>query len=156
MDEKVERIKKIMQENGLTSSAFAEAIKVNPATITHIIKGRNNVSQNVFDKILDAYPRINPDWLRTGREPMYRHERHFLPTEKTTDQPDLFQNNSTEPDVKPAVSEYPLKNGVEQPKNAFQQPKKQDIKVEIPTSKKIDKIIIFYDDNTFKSFLPEQ
>jgi transcriptional regulator with XRE-family HTH domain len=156
MDEKVERIKKIMDEKGLTAASFAANIQVSPATITHILKGRNNVSQNVFDKILDAYPGINPDWLRTGREPMYRHEKHQLHLERYPSQPNLFENLDVTPTGKPDVSEYSPKNEVERPQNATQQTKKQEINPDFIPVKKIDKIIIFYTDNTFQTFSPEK
>lgn len=145
-----------MAEKGLTSVAFAANIQVNPATITHILKGRNNVSQNVFDKILDAYPGINPDWLRTGKEPMYRHEKFLLHPDQHPTQANLFENPGVEPTHKPDVSEYPLKKEVEKPLNTPQQSKQQEIKPEIIVDKKIDKIIIFYTDNTFRTFSSEQ
>jgi transcriptional regulator with XRE-family HTH domain len=148
---KVDRIKKLIKELGQTSSAFAENIKVNPATITHILTGRNKLSLDVFEKILDAFPKINPDWLLSGKTPIYRHEKAIL----HTTQPDLFENQSVNTD-KTSDSEYSLKKGLEKPEIPYQQPKQQEFKPEIVTAKKINKIIIFYSDNTFMNFSPEK
>jgi len=61
-----ERLKNWMEDEGLKSSALAEKIGVNRATISHILSGRNKPSIDFLMKLLHVYPNINANWLITG------------------------------------------------------------------------------------------
>lgn len=60
------RLKNWMESEGLKSSEFADTIGVNRATISHILSGRNKPSIDFFEKLLQAYPNLNANWLITG------------------------------------------------------------------------------------------
>ena len=60
------RLKKWMESEGLKSSALADNIGVNRATISHILSGRNKPSIDFFQKLLNTYPDLNSNWLITG------------------------------------------------------------------------------------------
>lgn len=155
----IERIKKIIEKEGLQSSAFADKINVSRGTVSHILNGRNEPSRDTIDKILKIYPDISSTWLLSGEGPMYTRERVFLhPSQESFPiQPDLFNEKSNvNSTVKPDVYEYPLKNEVKKPDNIVNSPIIQEITPLINTSKKIDKIMIFYSDKTFMSFIPEE
>ena len=92
------RLKKWMESEGLKSSAFADNIGVNRATISHILSGRNKPSIDFFQKLLNTYPDLNSNWLITGIGYMY--------TKKETK--------------------------------------------EVKVSKKIGKVVVFYDDASFE------
>ncbi len=62
----VERIKRIISDNGLTNSSFADKIGVPRSTISHILSGRNNPSLDIIIKILDSFDEINADFLLKG------------------------------------------------------------------------------------------
>ena len=55
-----------METEGLKASEFADTIGVNRATISHILSGRNKPSIDFFEKLLQAYPNLNSNWLITG------------------------------------------------------------------------------------------
>ena len=93
-----ERLKNWMEIDGLKSSALADSIGVNRATISHILSGRNKPSIDFFQKLLSTYPDLNSNWLITGIG--------YMNTKNET----------------------------------------QDVKV----SKKIGKVVVFYDDNSFE------
>ena len=61
-----ERLKKWMESEGLKPSVFADIIGVNRATISHILSDRNKPSIDFLEKLLNAYPNINANWLITG------------------------------------------------------------------------------------------
>jgi len=61
-----ERLKNWMGIEGLKSSALADSIGVNRATISHILSGRNKPSIDFLEKLVNAYPNINANWLITG------------------------------------------------------------------------------------------
>jgi transcriptional regulator with XRE-family HTH domain len=61
-----ERLKNWMGIEGLKSSALADSIGVNRATISHILSGRNKPSIDFLEKLLNVYPSINSNWLISG------------------------------------------------------------------------------------------
>ena len=94
-----ERLKNWMGIEGLKSSALADSIGVNRATISHILSGRNKPSIDFLEKLLNVYPNINANWLISGIGYM--------------------QDNME--------------------------------KKEVLVSKKIGKVVVFYDDNSFET-----
>ena len=93
-----ERLKNWMGIEGLKSSALADSIGVNSATISHILSGRNKPSIDFLEKLFNVYPNINANWLISGIGYM--------------------QNNMEQK--------------------------------EVLVSKKIGKVVVFYDDNSFE------
>lgn len=62
-----ERLKKIMDYHGLSSSTFAEKIGVQRSSISHILSGRNKPSLEFVMKILSSFPDIDLYWLLNGK-----------------------------------------------------------------------------------------
>ena len=144
----VDRIKKIIEKEGTTASVFADLIGISRSAMNHILNGRNKPSLDILMKILANYPDINSEWLLFDKPPMYKGEKAYL-------QPTLFDDNSVE-SVREAINpEYRKEKEVKQIENISKQTKTEEIKRSILTSKKIDKIMIFYTDHTFVSFSPE-
>lgn len=61
-----ERIKLIIEREGMSQSQFADFIEVNRPTLSHILAGRNNPSMEVVMKIHQKFPKINVLWLLDG------------------------------------------------------------------------------------------
>ena len=143
-----ERIEEIMREAKVTSSQFAKIIGVKQASLSHILTGRNNPSLDVITKILAQYVQISPDWLLFGKGDMKRlpdqGNASFKPTEKAL--------NTNEPS-------RTLKNREENNENiSLLTPKStvvEKVIIHDKPSKIIKKIMVFYSDNTFDTFVPE-
>ena len=147
-----DRFKMIMDREQLTAGAFAESIEVAQATISHILASRNNPSTEVILKLHKRYNDINLEWLLTGKGNM------------SNNSPSV-ENNGFD---YPLFAENPenLSNGPEESKNrkeialetALKSPKeivKQEIIYKERPPKKITEIRIFFDDNTYETFKPE-
>jgi transcriptional regulator with XRE-family HTH domain len=67
MEDITERIKKIMDDNGLTPSQMADRIGVQRSAISHIISGRNRPSLDFVVKVLESFENVSSDWLLKGR-----------------------------------------------------------------------------------------
>ena len=61
-----DRIKKIMDNNNLSSAQFADKIGVTRSSLSHVLSGRNNASLDYVLKIIQAFPQIDSNWLLTG------------------------------------------------------------------------------------------
>lgn len=143
-----ERILKIMEREGLTPSKFAETIGIQRSAMSHIISGRNNASLDVLLKILERFTYVDSDWLLFGKGEMTRNQ--------PSTQPDLFTNTPViQPEVQPQP-EYRREMKVETPVNTSKQPVIEKIMCENKPSKIVSKIMIFYSDNTFDTFIPEK
>lgn len=66
MEEITERVKKIMEDNGLSSSQMADKIGVQRSAISHILSGRNKPSLDFVIKVLEAFENVSSDWLLQG------------------------------------------------------------------------------------------
>jgi len=62
-----ERLKKIMDFHGLSSSAFADRIGVQRSSISHIISGRNKPSLDFVLKVTQEFPDVELYWLLNGK-----------------------------------------------------------------------------------------
>ena len=60
------RLKNILEYYDLSASAFAEIIKVQRSSISHILSGRNNPSLEFITKVLTAFPDIDLTWILSG------------------------------------------------------------------------------------------
>ncbi len=143
-----ERIKTIIQTEGMTPSSFADAIHVSRASINHILNGRNNPSLEVVTKILTTFDNIHSDWLLYGKEPMFKVVRGIY-------QPDLFNQVVVKEEKAPEISEYPQENELKKPEIDPKNLIISDLVDKKVLSKKIDKIMIFYSDKTFDVLVPE-
>lgn len=154
----LDRIKQIMKENELQASSFADKIQVSRGTISHILNGRNDPSKDTIEKILATFPDISPSWLFSGEGPMYNRDRIFIqPTATPAIQPDLFdENKNPELSEKTQGHENSPKNEVKKPENKANSAIIHSINIPNTISKKIDKIMIFFNDKTFLTFLPEE
>ena len=62
------RIKKIIEENNLSNSGFAEKIGIPKSSVTHLLSERNNPSLDIIIKISEAFEDISTDYLIFGQE----------------------------------------------------------------------------------------
>ena len=133
----VDRIKQIIFQEGLTSGSFADQIGVQRSSMSHIINGRNNPSLDFMVKTLQAFPAINPEWLLTGSGPMYRDGIPEKPVSGIRE-PSIFD---------------PVPRPVEKPILPVT-PKSSDIQIDKPRNqdKFVDKVLIFYSDQTYDEF----
>ena len=135
------RIRAIQEGEKLTMSEFAKEIGKSAATITNIFKGRNKPSIDLLQSILDRFRVINPEWLLMGVGPMYRQKSGS--TEQL-----LLDIRPEEPDNDPAKSSTSSEISKVDVNRTKIKPATQV--VERIIEKKIQKIVVFYDDGTFE------
>ena len=142
-----ERIIKIMECERMGQAQFASAIGIQRAAMSHIISGRNNPSLDVMTKILHRYPQINPDWLLLGKGEMLRDNTPAMePADNIAKNPPQIQV------VAEGHQELPFQESRKELENSE---KAWAVSVERP-SKTVSKIMVFYSDNTYDTFVPEK
>lgn len=145
-----DRIKLIMDNENMTSGAFAESIGVQQSTLSHILNGRNNPSLDVVMKVHQRYSSINIEWLLYGTGEMKGNSTSHSPSSKNDSfLPSLFDQNpeNTHKDPVSAAEtlQKPLKETVVQEIKYIERPQR-----------KITEIRIFFDDNTYEIFRGEK
>ena len=143
----------IMDREKLTAGAFAESIGVAQATISHILGPRNKYpSTEVILKLHKRYNDINLEWLLTGKGNMSNNSSSV--ENNGFDYP-LFADNPENPSNEPSTSENRKEIALEAPVNTPKEIVKQEIIYKERPPKKITEIRIFFDDNTYETFKPE-
>lgn len=149
-----DRIKLIIETEGVTQVAFAETTGINTSTLNHVLTGRNNPSVDVISKILAAYPQYEPDWLLHGNGPMWT-EAYSEQQVRSTSIP-LFSNSDGDgsgSSLSPLAAPVP-NGGMRRGKAEEDTRKAAQPTTERTTSKRVQKVIIYYDDNTFETLYP--
>lgn len=147
-----DRFKMIMEREKLTAAAFAESIDVAQATISHILGNRNKYpSTEVILKLHKKYNDINLEWLLTGEGNMSTN-----PTEPNNnfDYP-LFAENPQNPSIYQVDEKNRKEMPLEDDRIRHKETVRQEIIYKEKPSRKITEIRIFFDDNTYETFKPE-
>jgi len=167
-----DRILQLIQHKGLSQAQFANEINIPRASVTHFTTGRNKPSMDVVAKILERYPEVNHKWLIFGIGPMTYDTAAERKPPSANNMPDLFadpgpvqyssqdrpspQNTPVHPPKVQAAPENRRETRVEKPQNALKQTVTEHIVVQKAESKNVNKIMLFYSDNTFETFIPEK
>ena len=148
-----DRINQIKLKEGMTDGQFAEKIGISPASLSHILNGRNKPSLEVVTKIHKACSYVDLEWLLYGTGEM----------ENTHDAPQQGENGTSLFDENPFFlsessgdSEY--RKEIEQKTPVF--PTKEIVREEIKyvekPARKITEIRIFFDNGTYETFHPDK
>lgn len=165
-----DRLQKFMESERLTSSRLAEIMGVQPSNISHILGGRNKPSFEFIEKMLQRFPKINPDWLLLGKGPVYRSDiRPVVLPEIRNERPadvSLFPEETAEPEGEKPVAASELRVSTDEnaalslPSSVERKRRSEETTVdpESPVRKcpdEIDYIIVFYKDKSFIRYRPK-
>lgn len=150
------RLEEILEFLGLTPSEFADEIEVQRSSMSHLFSGRNKPSLDFIKKIKLRYPEIHTDWLIFGEGNMVKNELKndkensplLSPIHIENQKSDVNENLSLFDEM--IVEEEKEINTIESVENV-EQSKIENIQT--AETKKINRIVIFYEDGTFESYL---
>ncbi len=147
-----EKIKKIMEAEGLNAKQFVDRVRISQGTLSNILNGRNKPSLDVMQSILNAFRTVSSDWLILDSGPMYR------PKGSEAVQDTLFDIRPIDKEEQPANNPLPVTQTADndaQPVPVIIQPqypaKGRKITGDTPkTFRTVEKIIVYYSDGTFE------
>ncbi|KOH46307.1 helix-turn-helix domain-containing protein [Sunxiuqinia dokdonensis] len=142
------RIKRFMDYKSISSSELADTIGVQRSNVTHVLHGRNKPSFQFIAKLLETYPEINAKWLIMGTGKMLEHgqlDQQELFSEKleSEDLPKKVELNRTATN-EDAAAPYARQSMPEPPPRSAAK------------TKEIERIVVFYSDQTFKEYGPSK
>ncbi len=135
----INRLNEVFEYYNLTAASFADEIKVQRSSISHLLSGRNKPSLDFVLKMIDTYKELTLDWLLYGKG-SFPKEKEFatqpnIATNKTkSSQPDLFSEKDTTTSEKTNEDEMIV------------------TQKKITTPSDIERIVIFYTNGTFKEY----
>ncbi len=146
-----DRILQIIEKERLTPARFAESIGIQRSAMSHIASGRNNPSLDVVTKILERYPYIDSEWLLFGKGTMCKTTE-----ENANEEPSLFLESGVNRPAIQVKPEYARENEVKTPVYERKQSEIEKVILKESPPKTISKIMVFYSDNTFDTFVLEK
>ena len=157
----VERILELIKSKKLTPSQFADEIGIQRSGISHIISGRNKPSLEFVMKILKRFPDVSAEWLLYCTETVGQEIKHSGHPVAEAGKNDIAEYPAFEPEHRHDPEKL-KSEGI--PGNLFTEPEIQEARAEIKQARglkkdkpgrKIEKIVVFYDDRTFREYEPE-
>jgi transcriptional regulator with XRE-family HTH domain len=164
------RLQQIMEREGLSPSKFAASIGIKRSAMSHYMTGRNDPGVDVLRKIYDKYPYVNLDWLLTGSGSMTKgietgeQKRHETPP-YLPKQLGIFTDS--EPTANPALPvippqsvpppEYRKETRIITSRNMSKKTSAEQLMIlQKNDTRSVAKIVLFYSDDTFETFIPER
>ena len=167
-----ERLIQLLDLEQLTPSKFADIIGVQRSSISHVISGRNKPSFDFLQKTLKAFPGLNASWLMLGEGTMYEQmgrsvaDNLFDSAAVTETDSEASISDSEEQVAEISTAEETVsaesipESDMESLDPAGEQdgrPQEEELKVPVAAGKKrIVQVMLIYDDDTFKTFIPTQ
>lgn len=131
MDSIKDRLQVFFQEQGISASEFADKIGVQRSSVSHILSERNKPSVDFIQKMIYAYPHMDIVWLLVGSK-SGKYEKKVEQTTLSPKDVSFVKSHESLPHI--SLSE---KTSLE------------------TTEKKIERIVIFYNDKSFMEYVPE-
>lgn len=144
-----ERIKVLLEKEKLTAKQFAALTDMQVSNVSHLLSGRSNPSLDTTQKILMAFQNLNPEWLLFGKQPMYKHEKlvqYDLFGEPIANEPNFQTSETLAPPAPAVIEDKPFIN-----QQLMRDIVVKEVVKEMP-AKKIQRIVVYYSDNTFEEF----
>jgi hypothetical protein len=166
-----DRIKEIMDDKHMINIVFANETGINPGTLSLLLRGKTQPTLKHYEAIHNRFPDISMEWLFDGTGPMYKNPT----TEKaaaenstgasqapnggnasgsglsSVDGSGVLSADGKTVQVSPSLFDNPRGQGVQMPRNG----EKNIIKIVDTHPRKITEIRVFYDDQTWESFVPK-
>ncbi len=140
------RILEFLKRENKTSAQFAEEISVQPSGISHILSGRNNPSLDFVIKMLEKYSFLSTDWLLFGKGSMYKEPKMA----------DLFSNIDLIEPVKPKENAGKTDEKIDIISPQDSETYNEDSKKSEKRYSQVEKIVWFYENNSFEEFYPRK
>lgn len=150
----IKRLEIILDYYSLNASSFADKIGVQRSSLSHLLSGRNKPSLDFILKILDVFPDVDLYWILNGKGSFPKNTEEFDEKESSVEhivKQNIYTPPPTEIIPENLFSEIKIPNSI---------PALETKKIENQINDKesysdtIDKIVIFYKNGTFKSYVP--
>ena len=153
-----DRIRQIMESQHMTQKTFASFIDMSEGSLSSIFNGRTKPTLNIVDAIKRKMPAVSTDWLLFGKGKMYVDEND----DPGVDGEGADQHSPLTPQL--AFDDmvnlpYPTTSDSMGGQSAGRQGRvamKPDLIIKEAPKRQITEIRVFFDDQTWESFVPKK
>ncbi len=141
----IARIRKLLDSEQMNPSQFADEIKLQRSSLSHVLSGRNKPSLDFVMKIKQRFSKVNLGWLLFGDEPMFLDMQNQFDIPKNPDNIENFEQSIS------FGTKY--QDGLPEDSKESQGESKlvQDLNL-LQSSGKAEKVMIFFNDGTFEEY----
>lgn len=145
-----DRIKQIQDSTGMTQSDFAHHIGLSPAALSSIYGGRTNPTLKTVECLQSKFPNINLAWLINGVGSMFLDDKPLDEPSSADNQPMLdFDEGKIEAQKSPKPVQIQMSV-----RNTLKNQPKEEVKIIDRPARKITEIRVYFDDQTYETFVP--
>ncbi len=156
-----DRIRELMESLHKSQQDFAQFIEMSPASLSSIFNGRTKPTLTIVEAIKKKIPNISTDWLLFGSGGMYDDASGGVADQKPSAPPEGdpmlefdFDDRAQQPVVeKKHDQNASVHNGV---KRTRLESKESEVKTIDIRKRHVIEIRVYYDDQTFETFVPEK
>lgn len=169
-----------MDDQHLTQQNFAQLLEISPAQLSGIYNGRTKPTLNIVDAIHRKFPQVRIEWLLYGLPPMYVNEASSKNGEFVADAVnqsgaeslafdfadehdggDASSAHSTLVNQQHSISKSPQNSLFDQAQmqgvnKTIKNIPQENVKYIDIKQRKITEIRVFYDDQTWETFVPKK
>jgi len=128
MKEFAKRLQQIFDYYDINASSFADKIEVGRASISHLLSGRNKPSLDFVMRVVKTFPEVELYWLLNGKGSFPANSKAEPIPKSTSSNPEQKKQTETTKISKDHVRANPSD---------------------------IERVIIFYKNGSFKTYIPE-
>ena len=156
-----DRIRQLMESMHMTQQTFANFTGLSAASLSSIFNDRTKPTLNTVEAIKRCVPNLNTDWLMFGVGSMFEDEKESDAIQDAEPNPSL-QKNSLEPvlffsdNATPPSGDRRVAVGKQGVVNTLNNPTPNNVKNIDIVRRNITEIRVFYDDQTWESFVPKK
>lgn len=165
-----DKIKQILIDKNLTPSYFADEIGVQRSSISHILSGRNRPSFDIIQKIIRRFPELGYEWIMeeesqfanqtipagagygtnrsVGRPQSIERSERFTTGGIVSPQPQSQGIRSQRTEIPPVSLPPQVEAGSPSDSQPGVNPSSDK------SEKKVERILIFYTDGSFREYTP--
>ena len=148
-----------MDSQHMTQQTFADFIGISSASLSSIFTGRTKPTLNTVEAIKSKFTKINLDWLLYGQGPMFKDqvtEPNSSSGEAGMMSPGVSEGMLDFPN--PIPSSLPESEQINSPysDNMYKNLSRTEVKYIDKSQRRITEIRIFFDDQTWETFVPKK
>ena len=164
-----DRIRQLMESQHMNQQSFAAAIGLSPATLSSILQERTRPTLATVESLQKKFPNLSLSWIINGEGDMFVTPNQSIDNraregedafhEQTSGEasaPGLLELDFGAPaDQRQSVRQNPLPRQ-QQPTRQYSAPVPESAKIIDKPARRITEIRVFYDDQTWESFVPKK
>lgn len=145
-----------MESQHMTQQTFSQLLGISSASLSNVFTGRTNPTLNIVESICQKIPGISLEWLMFGKGSMIEDQSNSPVEVKPQKEQSLFpmsDTSSTKPESKLGAKR---KEDLTKKSETVKVPSINELKISDKNKRHITEIRVYFDDQTYETFVPDK